>query len=36
MKPPDDQVWVGSTVSHRTGNPLIDVRMGQYSFQVAP
>jgi hypothetical protein len=36
MKPPDDQVWVGSTVSSRTGNPLIDVRMGQYSFQVAP
>jgi hypothetical protein len=36
MKPPDDQVWVGSTVSSRTGDPLIDVRMGQYSFQVAP
>ena len=35
LKPPDDQVWVESTVN-RDFDPLITARMGSYSFQVAP
>jgi len=36
MKPPDDMVWVESTVSHRDMRPLVSVKFGKYQFQVAP
>ena len=36
MKPPDDAIWVSSTVSHRDLRPVVDVRVGSFSFQISP
>lgn len=36
MKPPDNNIWVESIISHRDTRPIVSVRIGEYSFQVDP